>query len=154
MKAAVLREVNVPLEVEEVQVDAPGPREVLLRTGASGVCHSDLHYVEGSYTIQMPAILGHEAAGTVEAVGEQVTYLKPGDTVITCLSVFCGHCEFCRRGQPVLCTRTDVVREPRPAAPAAAEWPGPDPNGATRFLRRTDAGPRKRLRQGAGRRAL
>ena len=112
MKAAVLREVNVPLEVEEVQVDAPGPREVLVRTGASGVCHSDLHYVEGNYTIQMPAILGHEAAGTIEAVGDQVTYLKPGDTVITCLSVFCGHCEFCLRGQPVLCTRTDVVRGP------------------------------------------
>ncbi len=110
MKAAVLREVNVPLEVEEVQVDAPGPREVLIRTGASGVCHSDLHFVEGKYSIQMPAILGHEAAGTVEAVGEQVTYVKPGDTVITCLSVFCGHCEFCLRGQPVLCTRTDVVR--------------------------------------------
>ena len=110
MKAAVLREVNVPLEVEEVQVDAPGPREVLIRTGASGVCHSDLHYVEGSYSIPKPAILGHEAAGIVEAVGEQVYYLKPGDTVIMCLSVFCGHCEFCLRGQPVLCTRTDVVR--------------------------------------------
>ena len=110
MKAAVLREVNVPLEVEEVQVDAPGPREVLIRTGASGVCHSDLHYVEGSYSIAKPAILGHEAAGVVEAVGEQVYYLKPGDTVIMCLSVFCGHCEFCLRGQPVLCTRTDVVR--------------------------------------------
>ena len=112
MKAAVLREVNVPLEVEEVQVDAPGPREVLVRTGASGVCHSDLHYVEGSYSIPKPAILGHEAAGTIEAVGEQVSYLKPGDTVIMCLSVFCGHCEFCLRGQPVLCTRTDVVRGP------------------------------------------
>lgn len=112
MKAAVLREVNVPLEVEEVQVDAPGPREVLIRTGASGVCHSDLHYVEGSYNIPKPAILGHEAAGIVEAVGEQVFYLKPGDTVIMCLSVFCGHCEFCLRGQPVLCTRTDVVRGP------------------------------------------
>ena len=110
MKAAVLREVNVPLEVEEVQVDTPGPREVLLRTGASGVCHSALHFVEGKYSIQLPVILGHEAAGTVEAVGEQVTYVKPGDTVITCLSVFCGHCEFCLRGQPVLCTRTDVVR--------------------------------------------
>ena len=110
MKAAVLREVNVPLEVEEVQVDAPGPREALIRTGASGVCHSDLHYVEGSYNIPKPAILGHEAAGTVEAVGDQVNYLKPGDTVIMCLSVFCGHCEFCLRGQPVLCTRTDVVR--------------------------------------------
>ena len=66
MKAAVLREVNLPLEVEEVQVDAPGPREVLIRTRASGVCHSDLHFVEGKYSIQMPAILGHEAAGTVE----------------------------------------------------------------------------------------
>ncbi len=76
MKAAVLREVNVPLEVEEVQVDAPGPREVLIRTGASGVCHSDLHYVEGSYSIPKPAILGHEAAGIVEAVGEQVTTLS------------------------------------------------------------------------------
>ena len=112
MQAAVLREVNLPLEVEEVQVDAPGPREVLVRTGASGVCHSDLHYVEGSYSIPKPAILGHEAAGTIEAVGDQVTYLKPGDTVIMCLSVFCGHCEFCLRGQPVLCTRTDVVRGP------------------------------------------
>ncbi len=112
MKAAVLREVNTPLAVEEVAVDSPGPREALIRTGASGVCHSDLHYVEGSYTIQLPAVLGHEAAGTVEAVGEQVTYLKPGDTVIMCLSVFCGHCEFCLRGQPVLCSRTDVVRSP------------------------------------------
>ena len=112
MQAAVLREVNVPLAVEEVQTDAPGPREALIRTRASGVCHSDLHFVEGKYAIQMPAVLGHEAAGTVLAVGEQVRYLKPGDAVITCLSVFCGHCEFCLRGQPVLCTRADVVRGP------------------------------------------
>jgi S-(hydroxymethyl)glutathione dehydrogenase/alcohol dehydrogenase len=112
MKAAVLREVNRPLEVEEVQIDRPGPREVLVRTRATGVCHSDLHYVEGKYKIAMPAILGHEAAGTVEAVGQQVTYVKPGDPVIMCLSVFCGHCEYCLRGQPALCTRDDVVRGP------------------------------------------
>ena len=69
MKAAVLREVDRPLEVEEVQIDNPGPREVLIRTGASGVCHSDLHFYEGKYAIKMPVIMGHEAAGTVEAVG-------------------------------------------------------------------------------------
>ena len=112
MKAAVLREVNRPLEIEEVQIDQPGPREVLVRTRATGVCHSDLHFVEGKYRISMPAILGHEAAGTVEAVGQQVTYVKPGDPVIMCLSVFCGHCEYCLRGQPALCSRTDVVRGP------------------------------------------
>ena len=78
MKAAVLREVNQPVVVEDVQVDAPAPREVLVRTGASGVCHSDLHFVEGLYTTPMPCILGHEAAGTVEAVGEQVSYVRPG----------------------------------------------------------------------------
>ena len=110
MKAAVLREVDRPLEVEEVQIDKPGPREVLVRTGATGVCHSDLHFVEGKYEITMPAILGHEAAGTVEAVGEQVSYVKPGDTVITCLSVFCGHCEMCLSGRPAICSRADVVR--------------------------------------------
>ena len=84
MKAQVLREINVPLEVEEIEVDNPGPREVLVRTRASGVCHSDLHYVEGSYNIPKPAVLGHEAAGTIEAVGDQVTYVKrgrPGDYV-------------------------------------------------------------------------
>ena len=112
MKAAVLREVDRPLEVEEVQIDKPGPREVLIRTGATGVCHSDLHFVQGLYATPMPIVLGHEAAGTVEAVGDQVTYLQPGDRVITCLSVFCGHCERCLSGRMVLCSRADVVRTP------------------------------------------
>ena len=110
MKAMVLREINVPLEVEDVEVDNPGPREVLVRTRASGVCHSDLHYVEGSYNIPKPAVLGHEAAGIIEAVGDQVTYVQPGDPVIMCLSVFCGMCEFCLRGDPHLCTRIAVMR--------------------------------------------
>ena len=112
MKAAVLREVNQPLKVEEVQIDEPGAREVLIRTGASGVCGSDLHYLEGEYTIPMPVILGHEGAGTVEAVGKQVSYVKPGDRVITCPSLFCGHCDMCLSGRPFLCPRTDVVRSP------------------------------------------
>ena len=112
MRAAVLREVNRPLEIEELQVDSPGPREVLVRTGATGVCHSDLHFIEGTATHEMPVVLGHEAAGTVEAVGDQVSYVKPGDRVITCLSVFCGHCDWCVSGHPNLCDRTGVVRTP------------------------------------------
>ena len=110
MKAAVLHEVDTLLKIEDVQIDSPGPREVLVRTGASGVCHSDLHFVEGKYSIPMPVLLGHEAAGTVEAVGSLVSYVRPGDRVIMCLSVFCGHCDNCLRGRPVLCSRTDVVR--------------------------------------------
>ena len=110
MKAAILREVDTPLQVEEVQIDNPGPREVLIQTGATGVCRSDLHFLEGTYVCPMPTILGHEAAGTVLAVGEQVSYVKPGDHVITCLSVFCGHCEYCLSGRMVLCAKEDVVR--------------------------------------------
>ena len=112
MKAAILHEVNQPLQIEEVDIDRPGPREVLIRTGATGVCHSDLHFIEGTYSWPLPVILGHEAAGTVEAVGDQVSYVKPGGRVITCLSVFCGHCDKCLSGRPVLCSKTDVVRSP------------------------------------------
>ena len=112
MKAAVLREVDRPLEVEEVDIADPGPREVIVRTGASGVCHSDLHYVEGLYAGRMPMVLGHEAAGTIEAVGELVDYVQPGDRVICCLSVFCGHCERCTEGRTVLCSRVGLTRGP------------------------------------------
>ncbi len=112
MKAAVLHEVNQPLQIEEVDVASPGPREVLVRTRASGVCHSDLHFVEGLYTTTMPVLLGHEAAGTVEAVGSQVHYVSPGDRVICCLSVFCGHCEYCLSGRPSLCGKHGLHRGP------------------------------------------
>ena len=110
MKAAVLHEVNQPLQMEEIDVALPGPREVLVRTKASGVCHSDLHFVEGLYTTTMPVVLGHEAAGIVEAIGSQVNYVSPGDRVICCLSVFCGQCERCTTGRPVLCSRPGLVR--------------------------------------------
>jgi len=112
MKAAVMRGLNQPLQVEDIQVDNPGYREVLIRTGASGVCHSDLHFLEGSYPVPTPCVLGHEASGTVEAVGEHVTYVQPGDRVITCLSVFCGNCHQCMMGRPGLCNRTEVTRSP------------------------------------------
>ena len=117
MKAAVFREVNKPMEIEEIQVSKPGPREVLVRAGAVGVCHSDLHFFNGTYPGQLPIILGHEAAGVVEQVGSAVTYVKPGDHVITCLSVFCGTCEFCLTGHMSLCQEPALRRrsdqEPR-----------------------------------------
>jgi S-(hydroxymethyl)glutathione dehydrogenase/alcohol dehydrogenase len=110
MKAAVFREVNVPMEVEEVDVSKPGPREVLVRTAAAGVCHSDLHFFNGTYPGQLPVILGHESAGIVEQVGADVTYVKPGDHVITCLSAFCGHCEYCLTGHLSLCQEPELQR--------------------------------------------
>jgi len=110
MKAAVLRQINQPLEIEDIDHGDPGPREVLIRTVAAGVCHSDLHFQNGSYPHPLPAVLGHESAGIVEAVGRDVTYVKPGDHVITCLSAFCGHCEYCLTGHMSLCQEPELQR--------------------------------------------
>ncbi|MHB1446191.1 MAG: Zn-dependent alcohol dehydrogenase [Acidimicrobiales bacterium] len=116
MRAAVLRECPGWLEISDVEADRPGPNEVLIRTAAAGLCHSDLHFIEGKYPAQVPVVLGHESAGVVEAVGEGVRYVQPGDRVITCLSVFCGACEYCLTGRPYLCQSPDVRRgnEERP----------------------------------------
>jgi S-(hydroxymethyl)glutathione dehydrogenase/alcohol dehydrogenase len=117
MKAAVFREVNQPMEVEDIDISKPGPREVLIRTAAAGVCHSDLHFFNGTYPGVTPMVLGHESAGVVEQVGSDVHYVKPGDHVITCLSVFCGHCEQCLTGHLSLCQEPETRRakedEPR-----------------------------------------
>ena len=103
MKAAVLRELNAPLSIEDVDIDKPGPNEVLTRTAASGICHSDLHIITGDMPMMMPCILGHEPAGVVEAVGENVTDFQPGDHVIGCLNAWCGSCNYCLTGRPHLC---------------------------------------------------
>jgi S-(hydroxymethyl)glutathione dehydrogenase/alcohol dehydrogenase len=110
MKAAVLREVGQPLQIEEVQLDKPRPHEVLIRTAAAGVCHSDLHFIEGSWPTKLPTVLGHEAAGVVEAVGSEVRTVKPGDHVITCLNAYCGHCNYCVTGRLNLCTSDETQR--------------------------------------------
>lgn len=112
MKAAVLHTVNQPLAIEDVTLQKPGPREVLIRTKVAGLCHSDLHFMEGLYPHPLPAVLGHESAGVVEQVGADVTYVKPGDHVVTCLSVFCGTCDNCATGRTVICTNTDVKMLP------------------------------------------
>jgi S-(hydroxymethyl)glutathione dehydrogenase/alcohol dehydrogenase len=112
MKAAVLHEVGKPLVVEDVQVDDPGPREVLVRTVAAGVCHSDYHYMNGSYTPDLPVALGHEASGIVEDVGRDVTYLAPGDHVISCLSMYCGGCRNCLIGKTYICENSGAIKRP------------------------------------------
>lgn len=116
MKAAVLFEAKQPLEIHDVQIDKPGPREVLIRTAACGVCRSDLHFVDGAYPHVMPTVPGHEAAGVVEAVGSEVTRIRPGDHVITFFTVFCGSCEFCVSGRPSLCVDSST-RRPKEAEP-------------------------------------
>jgi S-(hydroxymethyl)glutathione dehydrogenase/alcohol dehydrogenase len=112
MRAATLTTVNQPLEILDIEVDAPGPNEVLIRTAAAGVCHSDLHFQEGKYPCPCPTVLGHEGAGVVEAVGSDVTYVAPGDHVVTCVSMSCGSCRNCYRGRPHLCAHEGLVRTP------------------------------------------
>ena len=109
MKAAVMREVGKSLEIEDISISKPKAREVLIKTAATGVCHSDLHFINGAYPAAgLPIVLGHESAGIVEQVGSEVTYVKPGDHVITCLSVFCGHCEPCLTGHMSICENPEV----------------------------------------------
>ncbi len=115
MKAAVLRNINEPLSIEDISIDSPNKNEVLVETKASGVCRTDLHYIEGNHSHQLPVILGHEVAGVVKQVGENVKYLQKGDTVVGCLSIFCGRCERCLEGNPALCVRDpiwDLARRP------------------------------------------
>ena len=115
MRAAVLRAAGEPLTIEDVDIDHPGPGEVLIRTAAAGVCHSDLHFIEGLHETPMPCVPGHESAGVVEAVGPGVSYLTPGDHVITCMSAFCGVCRNCTSGRPVLCESRQTWRAPTEA---------------------------------------
>ncbi len=102
-RAAVLHELHAPLSVEDIEVAAPRAGEVQVRLAASGVCHSDLHTLNGSFPWPLPAIFGHEGAGVVEEVGPGVTNVTPGDHVILTWLPYCGACRQCRRGRPNIC---------------------------------------------------
>lgn len=105
IRAALFRQPNVPVGIEDVEIDGPIGYEVLVRTAATGVCHSDLHMVLGNMRPgPQPVVLGHEGAGIVEAIGPDVTTVKVGDHVVGCLSGFCGTCTQCLTGHPNLCT--------------------------------------------------
>jgi S-(hydroxymethyl)glutathione dehydrogenase/alcohol dehydrogenase len=103
MKAAVLFEIRKPLRIAELEIDTPGSQEVRIRTGAAGLCHSDFTIMHGGLSRPLPYVPGHESAGIVEAVGSEVTYVKPGDHVITHVNAFCGHCDACLSGLSHMC---------------------------------------------------
>src|SRR5215831_241390 len=106
MRAAVLYEAKTPMVIEDVTLDDPRRSEVRVKIGATGICHSDYHVIDGSWHgpgYPLPTILGHEAAGTVEEVGPGVTLTKPGDHVILSFVVSCGRCRYCVAGEPHLC---------------------------------------------------
>jgi S-(hydroxymethyl)glutathione dehydrogenase/alcohol dehydrogenase len=102
-KAAVLREHNAPLAIESVELGALQPHDVLVRMQAAGLCHTDLEAIQGSLPYPTPIVLGHEGAGTVEAVGSSVTRLHKGDLVVCSWNPHCGACFYCERDLPILC---------------------------------------------------
>src|SRR3954466_3939204 len=99
-------EKGAPVTLETILVPDPGPGEALVAVQACGVCHTDLHYREGAINDDFPFLLGHEAAGIVEAVGPDVTSIAPGDFVILNWRAVCGECRSCRRGRPWRCFNT------------------------------------------------
>lgn len=106
MKAAICYEFGKPLVIEEVILDPPGRGDVKIRLAATAICHSDIHAIKGEHgNLPLPAIPGHEIAGYVEEVGEDVTYVKPGDPVVaSIMPEGCGHCYYCRIGLSNQCT--------------------------------------------------
>jgi S-(hydroxymethyl)glutathione dehydrogenase/alcohol dehydrogenase len=110
MKAAVLRENARAMEIEDILISKPKEQEVLIRVVASGLCHSDLHIIDGQIPFALPAVLGHEVAGIVEQVGDNVKRVKPGDHVIVCLTFHCGHCEQCESGHTNRCAPAEAKR--------------------------------------------
>jgi S-(hydroxymethyl)mycothiol dehydrogenase len=106
VRGVVAKAVGEPVSIETVLVPDPGPGEALVAVQACGVCHTDLHYREGGISDDFPFLLGHEAAGVVEAVGEGVTDVAPGDFVVLNWRAVCGECRACRRGRPWYCFAT------------------------------------------------
>jgi S-(hydroxymethyl)mycothiol dehydrogenase len=106
VRGVVARAKGAPVTTETIVVPDPGPGEVLVRVQACGVCHTDLHYREGAINDDFPFLLGHEAAGTVEAVGDGLTGVAPGDFVVLNWRAVCGECRSCRRGRPWYCFST------------------------------------------------
>src|SRR5437868_9253753 len=112
VRGVVAKGVKEPVTVQTIVVPDPGPGEVTVRVQACGVCHTDLHYREGGIGDDFPYLLGHEAAGVVDAIGDGVTAVAPGDFVVLNWRAVCGECRACRRGRPWYCFATHHARQP------------------------------------------
>lgn len=112
-RAAVLNVAPGTLEFEELHIDEPQPDEVLVRLAHAGLCHSDLHEIDGTFESTPPIVLGHEGSGVVEAIGANVRGMSVGDHVVSCLSAFCGHCRYCTNGQLTLCENRGALSHDR-----------------------------------------
>ncbi|AIG73535.1 S-(hydroxymethyl)mycothiol dehydrogenase [Amycolatopsis japonica] len=134
VQGVVSRAKGEPVSLEPVTVPDPGPGEAVVSVKACGVCHTDLHYREGGINDEFPFLLGHEAAGFVEAVGEGVTDLEPGDYVILNWRAVCGTCRACRRGRPWYCFSTFNAAQPMTLADGTALSPA---LGVGAFLEKT-----------------
>ena len=111
MKAAVCYEYNKPLVVEDIDIDSPGKGEIKVRYGATAICHSDIHLLDGTFSPGLPVVAGHESAGFVEEVGEGVTSVVPGDSVVVTSVASCGKCRPCRLGLPHLCVLREQIND-------------------------------------------
>src|SRR6202035_1375418 len=111
VRGVISRKKGEPVELVDIVIPDPGPGEAVVDIIACGVCHTDLTYREGGITDDYPFLLGHEAAGTVEAVGPDVTAVEPGDFVILNWRAVCGQCRACKRGQPWYCFNTHNARQ-------------------------------------------
>src|SRR6187200_690304 len=112
VRGVISRKKGEPVEVVDVVIPDPGPGEVVVDILACGVCHTDLTYREGGINDEYPFLLGHEAAGTVESIGEGVTHVEPGDFVILNWRAVCGECRACKRGRPWYCFNTFNASQP------------------------------------------
>jgi len=121
LKAAVCREFGKPLVIEEVVLAAPAREEVRVKLGASAICHSDIIFLDGGWGGSLPAILGHEAAGTVVATGNAVSDIRAGDRVVVTLIRHCGYCHYCEQGNDVMCEETFHLDEASPLKSPAGQ---------------------------------
>ena len=144
VRGVISRKKGEPVEVVDVVIPDPGPGEVVVDVIACGVCHTDLTYREGGINDEFPFLLGHEAAGTVESVGEGVTHVEPGDFVILNWRAVCGECRACKRGTAVVL----LQHVQRRAADDADRRHRTDPGAGHRRVRRQDAGARAPVHQG------